>query len=290
VNVSVRRPGEEELRTKVEVKNLNSFRHVEAAIEREIARQVAAYEAGDERGFPVQETRLYDPERDETRTMRSKEDAEDYRYFPEPDLPPLVIADSVLADQRGRLPELPAARRERYATGIGLSEYDAGVLTADRAVADFFEATLRAGAPAKAAANWIANQVLAALGDGSVAATSVDELPMQPRDLATVIALVDEGALSTAGAKKLVAHLVAHGGDPRRLVDELGLAQVGDAATIEAWCREALAAKPQVAEAVRAGNDKAVGAAMGAVMQRSGGRADPGRVRETLLRLIRAGE
>ena len=287
VNVSVRPEGEP-LRAKVEVKNLNSFRNVQAAIEVEAARQIAAYEAGDPAGLPRQETRLFDPDRGQTRVMRTKEDADDYRYFPDPDLPPLVVEPALVARQRGMLPELPAARRARYVSELGLSEYDAGVLTADREVADFFEAVARAADP-KQAANWVSNEVLRALGDDSVAAGGFDELPVLPSELATLIGLVAEGTLSNNAAKKVFARMVESGGDPRALVEELGLSQITDVAAIEGWCREALAEKPAVAEAVRGGNEKALGACFGPVMRNSGGRADPALVRETLLRLIREG-
>ena len=288
VNVSVQLPGEG-LRSRVEVKNLNSFRNVQAAIEREIVRQIEAYEGGDPERYPEQETRLYDPQRDETRVMRRKEDSQDYRYFPEPDLPPLALDAATLEAQRGLLPELPAARRGRYVGELGLSQYDAGVLTSERAVSDFFEATLRAGAAPKAAANWIANEVLRALGEDDVQASTFGELAFRPVELASLVALVDEGTLSNNAARKVLAHMLREGGEPRELVDALGLAQVSDSQAVEAWCREALAQRPQVAEAVRGGNEKAVGAAMGAVMGMSGGRADPGLVRQTLLRLIREG-
>ncbi len=287
VNVSVHRAGEP-WGVKVEMKNLNSFRHVEASIEYEIERQIEAYECAEPSRFPVQETRLFDDEKGVTRPMRSKEDADDYRYFPDPDLPPVVIDEVFIDRQRGHLPEPPRARRARYSAELGLSEYDAGVLTADRAVADFFEATARSSGDPKAAANWVTNGLLAGLGEEDVPATTIEELPLRPVDLAALIALVQDDTLSTAAARKVLARMLREGGEPARWVRELGLEQVSDVETIEAWCRDALAANPQVSESVRGGNHKALGAAVGPVMKASGGRADPGLVRETLLRLILA--
>jgi aspartyl-tRNA(Asn)/glutamyl-tRNA(Gln) amidotransferase subunit B len=217
--------------------------------------------------------------------MRTKEDADDYRYFPDPDLLPVAVDAALLEEQRGLLPELPGARRARYVGALGLSEYDAGVLTGDRDVADFFEAVARAADP-KQAANWVSNEVLRALSDDTVAAATIAELPVLPGELATLIGLVGDGTLSNNGARQVFAHMVARGGDPRALVEALGLAQVTDGARIEAWCRAALDAQPRVADAVRNGNDKALGACLGAVMQASAGRADPALVRAALLALI----
>ena len=294
VNVSVHKQGEP-WGAKVEIKNLNSFKNVEASIEHEIARQIAAYESGDPGMHPRQETRLFDVAAGVTRVMRTKEDAGDYRYFPDPDLPPVLLTESFVDQQRGNLPELPAARRARYERELGLSAYDAGVLVADRGVADFFEATLRSSehpdAPgsAKAVANLITNELMRAFGDADVPVGSAEELPFRPIDLAALIRLVDDGTLSSKGARAVLDKMLREGGEPERWVAELGLEQVQDTGAIEAWCREALAEKPQVAEAVRAGNEKALGACVGPVMQKSGGRADPGLVRETLLRIIGEG-
>ncbi len=285
VNVSVRRPGEP-LRTKVEVKNLNSFKHVKAAIEHEVARQIAAYESGDPARFPVQETRLYDVEKDETRPMRSKEDAHDYRYFPEPDLPRVVVTDELLAEQRAAVGELPAARRGRYVAELGLSQDDARVLTGDPAVADFFERAAAASGDPRAAANWIANEVLRAVGeaDGGLAA-----LALSPVGLADAIALAAQGVVTAQGARTLVREMLASGRDARELVRELGLEQVRDEAQLEAWCAEALVGREQAAAEVRAGKEKALGALMGPVMKASRGKADPDAVRRILLRLIDEG-
>ncbi len=283
VNVSVHREGTP-WGTKVELKNLNSFRHVVESIEHEVPRQIALYESG---AAPVQETRLYDPDRKLTRSMRSKEDAHDYRYFPDPDLPPVLVESRDIERARAGLPELPAQRRLRYGQELGLSEYDAGVLTSSREVADFFEATLQHAEP-KLAANWIGNEVLRALSDPDVPGERLEELPLTPEGLGELLGLVAHGTLSAGAAKKVLRVMIVKGGDAASLVDELGLKQVSDTARIEAWCREVLAAKAEVAEQVAAGNEKAVGALVGPVMQASKGKANPKLVRETLLALIRA--
>jgi len=294
VNVSVHPEGEG-WRTKVELKNLNSFRNVALAIEHEIARQIEAYESGDPKRFPVQETRLFDAASGVTRSMRSKEHAHDYRYFPEPDLPPFTVDAPLIERQRARLPELPAARRERYRRELGLSPYDAGVLCASRDVSEFFETVARLAGSPKEAANWTTNEVLRHLSDPDVAAKRIDELPFRPHDLAEVIALVDAGTISrNAGRRVVRAMFDAKPGEmsraPRELVRELGLEQVSDTSQLEAWCREALVGKEKTIADVRAGKEKAVGALIGAVMKASGNTANPQVVREMLLRLIREGD
>ena len=286
VNVSVRPEGEGP-RTRVEIKNLNSFRFVQAAIEYETSRQIEAWEADDPERYPVQETRLWDPERGVTRPMRGKEDEADYRYFPEPDLPGVRIDPAFIERQRSFLPESAAARRHRYVGELGLSDYDAGVLTASRAVADFFESTARASRDPKQSSQWIQNEVLRGLSDPEVAADSLDELPLRPHDLAEVMALVDDGTLHRNAARTVLDEIMRHGGRPLEIVEAKGLRAERDEGRIEDWCREALESKPHIAEQVRAGNDKALGALIGPVMQASKGAADPKLVREVLARLIR---
>jgi aspartyl-tRNA(Asn)/glutamyl-tRNA(Gln) amidotransferase subunit B len=281
VNVSVHRSGNE-LGTRVEIKNLNSFKHVGAAIEHEIARQGARLAAGD---TLEQETRLWDPERGETRVMRTKEDAQDYRYMPDPDLPPLVVTEAEIQRVRAGLPEAPAARRARWQQALGLSDYDAGVLSASRALADFFEETVRLSGAPKEAANWIANDVAAALS--AAGAASPEELRLTPERLAGMLALLADGSLGRAGAKQLLAAMTTRGGAPDVLLHELGLGEVRDAGQVESWCRAALAAHAKAAADVRAGEEKALGPLVGAVMKASAGRAAPDEVRATLLRLIR---
>ena len=283
VNVSVRRAGEP-LGTKVELKNLNSFSNVVASIEHETARQVEVLETG---GALVQETRQFDVAAGVTRTMRSKEDAHDYRYFPDPDLPPITVTEALLDRQRAMLPEAPAARRARYVDQLGLSAYDAGVLTGARDVSDFFEATTRLGGDPKTVANWLANDVLQLLAGDEVAAAAIDELPFKPLDLAELVELVSEGRVTRASGRTLLRAMFDSPRAPKELMQALGLERVDDTQALEAWCRAALAGRDDVIADVRAGKDKALGALMGPVMQASAGKAEPRAVREMLLRLIR---
>ncbi|MAE29391.1 MAG: Asp-tRNA(Asn)/Glu-tRNA(Gln) amidotransferase subunit GatB [Planctomycetota bacterium] len=288
VNVSVHLP-DEPWRTKVEVKNLNSFRHVRTAIEHEIARQISAYESEDPSRQPVQETRLFDVDSGTTRPMRGKEDEGDYRYFPDPDLVPVSASRERLEEQRRLLPELPAQRRERYVSEWRVGAREAAILTADRPLADFFEATVRALAEneggAQAAAKWLTNDVLRIVGEQGTG--SLSDMPLTPGQLARVISLVEGGELQRKGAQCLLARLITEGGEVDSLVVELGLAAVTDDGQLRAWCLAALAGRESVAAQVRAGNEKAIGALMGPVMGSSGGRADPARVRALLLELIR---
>ncbi|MEO6711361.1 MAG: Asp-tRNA(Asn)/Glu-tRNA(Gln) amidotransferase subunit GatB [Planctomycetota bacterium] len=288
VNISVH-PPDEPWRTRVELKNLNSFKNVQAAIEFEIRRQVEAYESGDSAQSPVQETRLFDAVAGVTRSMRRKEDAHDYRYFPEPDLPPITIASEMLERQRALLPELPAPRRERYQKSFGLSAYDAGVLTADRALADFFETVVRLSNKPKEAANLITNQLLRNLRDPELTASSIDELPFRPHDMAVLIGLIDSGSISGQAGGKVLRAMFQTGQSPKDLVASLGLEQVNDSAALEGWCREALVGKDKIIADVKAGKTKAVGALVGPVMKASKGSANPQVVQEILLRLIAEG-
>jgi len=287
VNVSVRRPGEA-LRTKVELKNLNSLRSVAAAVEFEVVRQVSAYEAGRVHDV-VQETRAFDADKGTTRTLRSKEDAHDYRYMPDPDLPVVHVSKERLARVRATLPRLPNARRRHYVDVLGLSPYDAQLLAMRRDVADFFEAVveLTGAARAKSAANWLLNQVLGALARADGPARELRDLPLRPRDLAELVELVETGRLHTRAARDVFAHLVESGGSPLEWAERLDVLAVQDDAALDAWCRAALAANEKVVLAVRAGNEKAIGALVGAVMKASGGKADPAAVREHLANLIK---
>lgn len=282
VNISVH-PAGEPWRTKIEIKNLNSISNVMAAIEHEIPRQIHAWENGPE---PVQETRLFDANKGVTRTMRSKEGEADYRYFPDPDLPPLTASEVFIEQQRSLLPELPAARRERYQGTMGLSAYDAGVLTASRDVADFFEAAARLSKEPKEAANWISNEVLRALSDEEYPAQQIDELPIKPFDLSELIGLTSQGTIHSSAARQVLREMMKSGKAAGELVKELGLEQIQDDGQLEAWCAEALVGREEVIEQVRGGKTKAVGSLMGAVMAASGGKANPQKVREILLRLI----
>jgi aspartyl-tRNA(Asn)/glutamyl-tRNA(Gln) amidotransferase subunit B len=272
-NVSVRPRGAEKLGTRCELKNMNSYRFLRQAIEYEVRRQVELVESG---GKVVQETRLFDPVRGETRTMRSKEEAHDYRYFPEPDLPPLVVADALVEELRRSLPELPRARAERYQRELGLSAFDAGLLTAERAVAEFFDAALAAyGAgheAAKKAANWL-------IGEGARLANETGLAPaawkLTPEGLAGILRLLDAGTVNGTGAKAVFEELFRSGGEPEDVVRAKGLAQVSDEGAIEGAVDRAVAASPAEVERYRGGNKKLLGFFVGQVMKELRGKGNP---------------
>jgi aspartyl-tRNA(Asn)/glutamyl-tRNA(Gln) amidotransferase subunit B len=288
-NVSLRPRGQEQLGTRTELKNLNSFRNVQRAIEHEVARQIDLLGAG---GKIVQETRGWDAERGTSFSQRSKEEAHDYRYFPDPDLPPLVIEEGWLARVREALPETPAQRRARYVDGAGLSPHDAGLLTAEREIGDYFDAVLTAcagvkevRAAGKLAANWVNTELLGALRrDGAEIACS----PLTPAMLAELIVLLLDGTLSGKLAKDVFARAYASGRSPRRIVEEEGLSQLSDSAAIEALCRKvvALPQNQKQVEKYRAGNDKLLGFFIGQVMKETAGRASPELVNQILVRLL----
>ncbi len=279
VNVSVHRAGTP-WGTRVELKNLNSFKNVSAALEHEVARQRACLEAG---GRVQQETRLWDVQRAESRPMRSKEDEHDYRYFPEPDLPPLVLDEAEIERERAFLPELPQARRTRWQREFGLSAYDAGVLCATRDLADYFEQCARLSGTPKEAANWIANDLAAALS------RRTSECRPNPARFAELLALVADGTLSKAGGRAVLEAMLERDEPPAELVRVLGLAQVSDGDEIRGWCRSALVGAERAVADVRAGEQKALGALIGRVMKASSGRANPAQVRALLLALIQEG-
>jgi aspartyl-tRNA(Asn)/glutamyl-tRNA(Gln) amidotransferase subunit B len=279
-NVSVRPRGETKLGTKVEIKNMNSFRNVERALAYEIARQRRAVAAGEPL---VQETRLWDVDREETRSMRTKEYAHDYRYFPDPDLLPLTVESTWVDDIRAALPELPGPRRERFVSAHGLSEQDADVLTQRKDVADYFEAGVAAGAPPKAMASWVTTEVLRIVHDEKLdEALVIREWPVGPTQLARLIGLVEDGTINRATARKLVASLRGTGRDPAELVAAEGLGQVSDRGALEATVAEVVAAHPDQVAQLRAGKDKVIGFLMGKVMQATGGKANPKLVQELL--------
>jgi aspartyl-tRNA(Asn)/glutamyl-tRNA(Gln) amidotransferase subunit B len=268
-NVSLRPRGETRLGTKVELKNMNSFKHVEAAIEYEIARQTRVYERGER---VVQETRLWNAEKGTSHAMRSKEHAHDYRYFPEPDLPPLRVEADWVARVDAAMPELPLARLARL-EAMGLSRYDAGVLTAERQVADYFDAVVAAGAPPKPAANWIA--------------TDLEIGASVPADaLAELIGLIEDQTISGKIAKEVLARMRATGRRPREIVEAEGLTQLTDEGAIEAACRAAVEANPKQVAGYRGGNAKLLGFFVGQVMKATGGKANPERVNAILKRLL----
>jgi aspartyl-tRNA(Asn)/glutamyl-tRNA(Gln) amidotransferase subunit B len=271
----------------VEVKNLNSVKNVAAAIRHEEVRQDAAYrETGATAKNTPRSTRGWDDVSGVTVHQRSKESADDYRYFPEPDLPPVALAADWVEDERRALPELPRARRARYRDALGLSAYDAGVLTAERALADWFEEALRGprGArDAKAVANWVSTEVLRHLNDSGTALAS---LRLTPGGLGELVDLVTDGTLNHKTAKDLFREIVVSGASPAALAKERGLAQVSDPAAIEAACRAAIEAHPAAAADVRAGNDRAIGRLVGAAMKSLGGKGNPSHVQSALRRLL----
>jgi aspartyl-tRNA(Asn)/glutamyl-tRNA(Gln) amidotransferase subunit B len=281
-NISVRPAGSEELGTKTELKNMNSFRFLERGIEAELARQRELIEAG---GTVIQETLHFHPGDGTLTPLRSKEEAHDYRYFPEPDLVPLAPTEEMLREARESLPELPAARAERYREQLGLAEDAATLLAGDPDTADYFEQTLaQAGdVEPRVVANWVTGELAAALrqdvGEGSAADSKVE-----PAALAAIVGMVQEKKISHGSGKTVLITLVAEGGDPATIVEREGLAQISDSGELAAIVAAAVESNPQAAEQIRAGNQKAIGAIVGAVMKETKGRADGGEVN----RLIRA--
>ncbi len=267
-NVSVRKRGATEYGVRTEIKNLNSFRYVEDAIEYETARQIEMIEAGKR---IRQETLLWDPIHKETRPMRSKEYANDYRYFPEPDLPPLLVSAEMVEQVRASMPELPADRRARYVRE-GLTDYEAGVLTADREVADYFEAVLPGLENRKSAANWVMTEVLRVARESD---KSFEDAAPPAREVGALLRMVEEQKISLNAAKTAFAAMVKSGNSATKTIAELGLAQVSDEGAIAAACEAVLAAEPGKVAEYRAGRDKLFGFFVGAVMKAMGGKANP---------------
>ena len=283
-NVSLRPRGAERYGTRVELKNMNSFRHVERAIEYEIARQADLLEGG---GRVVQETRLWDDARGTSHPMRGKEEAHDYRYFPEPDLPPLVVSAAMLQRTKEALPELPLARRARFVSSLGLPPRDADLLTAERDIADYFEAVVAAGADAKKAANWVAGELLRALkGDGATPPRAVGESLVTAAALASLLALVDAGTISGKIAKEVFEAMWASGRPAKEIVEERGLVQVTDEGAIEAAARKVVAESPAQVEKYRHGNEKLLGFFVGQLMRATGGKANPEAANRILKRIL----
>jgi aspartyl-tRNA(Asn)/glutamyl-tRNA(Gln) amidotransferase subunit B len=266
VNVSVRKPGGE-FGTRCEIKNVNSIRFIGQAIDAEARRQIAVIEDG---GRIDQETRLFDPARNETRSMRSKEEAHDYRYFPDPDLLPLEFDQAYVDALAEKLPELPDQKKERFVSDMGLSAYDASVLVAEKAVADFFEKVAE-GRDGKMAANWVINDLLGALNKSGKA---LEETPVSAAQLGAIIDLIKEGTISGKIAKDLFEIVWTEGGDPRDLVESRGLRQVTDTGAIEKAVDEVIAANPDKAEQARA-KPTLAGWFVGQVMKATGGKANP---------------
>ena len=275
-NVSLRPVGQTAFGTRAELKNLNSFRHVQKALEYEVERQ------GDllDDGLPViQETRLFDAAKNSTASMRGKEEAHDYRYFPDPDLVPLTLAAADVDRWRSELPELPAARRARFVTDFGLSDYDADVLTAERDLADYFEQTVAAGADPKKAANWMQSELLR---ECNLSGQSPLACLLPPSGLAGLIDLIDKGVISGKIAKQIFPDLYANGADPAEYVHQKGLAQISDTTALEESVDAVLAANPAEVEAYRGSKTKLMGFFVGQIMKATKGQANPALVNELL--------
>jgi aspartyl-tRNA(Asn)/glutamyl-tRNA(Gln) amidotransferase subunit B len=281
VNISVRRGPDAPFGTKVEIKNMNSFSAIQKACDYEIQRQIKAYEAGEP---VVQETRLWDEGKQLTKSMRSKEGASDYRYFPDPDLGPIEVGAELREGWRSELPELPAAKRHRYAEELGLSIYDARVLTDERAMAEYFEAAVAAGADAKAVSNWVTGDIAAYVNANRL---SIAELPLKPDQLAELVQLIDGGVISGKIAKDLLPELLAQGGSAKAIVEAQGLGMISDPAAITAIVEGLLAAHPAEVEAFRGGKTKLQGFFVGQLMKQTGGKADPKLANQILIEKLK---
>jgi len=275
-NVSVRRVGDQKFGTKVELKNLNSVRFMQRAIEFEVKRHIDVLQSG---GTLRQETRLWDDRALETRVMRSKEEAHDYRYFPEPDLPPLIVSDELIDKVRQQLPELPEQRRKRFAEQYGLSFNDASQLVSDKSLAEYFEKTAEASGNARAAANWIRSEVLREFETAGIGA---EASPVTPEQLASLIRLIDEEKISGKQGKDVLVEMFKTGKSAESIIEERGMVQVSDTAEIDALIDEVMSANPQQVANYRSGKDTLFGFFVGQVIKASKGKANPKIVNERL--------
>ncbi len=290
-NVSVRRVGETKLGTKVEIKNINSFRFVEKSLEFEIDRQIDAVERGEK---IIQETRLWDPDKNRTFAMRTKEDAQDYRYFPDPDLLPVRVTDLMIEKCRASLPELPIARAQRFVSEMGLPEYDAHVLTGEKEIADYFEATAKVCGNPKGASNWVMTDLLRELnlsqksGDASSAGPiQIAQAPIKPVQLGQLIGLIDKGTISGKIAKTVFNEMWLSGKDPEIIIKEKNLVQISDTSAIAKIVDEVVAANPTQVADYRGGKTKLLGFFVGAVMKASKGQANPDVVNQLLIEKLK---
>jgi aspartyl-tRNA(Asn)/glutamyl-tRNA(Gln) amidotransferase subunit B len=277
-NVSVRPSGEAQFGTKAEVKNVNSFRYLQKALEYEIDRQIDVIRGG---GVVSQETRLFDSATGRTFSMRSKEEAHDYRYFPEPDLPPLMIDTARVATVREEMPELPEARRKRFVAAYGLPDYDAGVLTQSPGLADYFECTAAIVGNAKAASNWIMGEVLRTMKDRAI---DIADVPVAPEALAGLLKIVDAGTISSSVAKEVFAKMFESGRSADEIVRAEGLSQIGDEAAVVGLVRDVIARHGDAVAQYRAGKNATFGFLVGQVMKASGGKANPKLANQVLKR------
>ncbi len=276
VNVSIRPAGSQELGTRTEMKNINSFKGLEDAINYEIERQTDVLEDG---GHVVQETRTWDPAKGITLSMRSKENAHDYRYMPEPDLPPIVTSPETIEKYRSELPELPDVRRARLTKDYGLSDYDAGIITSSRAMAEYFDATVAAGADPKLAANWIMGDLAKNLNEDGI---DITKSPVNAERLGKMIVLIMKDTISGKIAKKVFKEMWTNEDDPEKIVKDKGLVQITDTGAIEAAVDAAIAANPKAVEEYKGGKKKAIGALVGQVMKATRGKANPQMVNKML--------
>ncbi|AEH45187.1 glutamyl-tRNA(Gln) amidotransferase, B subunit [Thermodesulfatator indicus DSM 15286] len=278
-NISVRPKGSDTFGTKVELKNMNSFKHVQKALEYEIKRQIALILDGKE---VVQETRLFDVSRGITQSMRGKEEAHDYRYFPDPDLVPIEITESWIEEIAETLPELPDAKKERFIKEYNLPEYDAEIITSSRKLAEFYEACVKAFPKPKLVSNWIMTEVLRELNKEG---KEIDETALTPENFVKLLKLLDEGVISSPVAKKIFPE-VYKGADPQKIVEEKGLKQESDEAALEAICQKILEANPKEVEKYRQGKKNVIGFFVGQVMRETKGKANPKVVNQILTRLL----
>ncbi|MEW6116792.1 MAG: Asp-tRNA(Asn)/Glu-tRNA(Gln) amidotransferase subunit GatB [Nitrospirota bacterium] len=275
-NISVRPVGQKEFGTKTELKNMNSFRFVEKALEYEIKRQVRVLEEG---GKIIQETRLWDSAAGVTQSMRTKEEAHDYRYFPEPDLVPIVAEKEWIDNIKASLPELPDAKRERFVSQYGLPEYDADLLTSEKPIASWYEDAVKAGGQPKAVSNWMMGDLMRLLNEEN---RPIEECPMQPAQLAGMLRLIDNGTISGKIAKTVFEEMYRSGKDAETVVKEKGLVQISDEAAIEKAIDEVLARSQKEVERYKAGDEKLIGFFVGQVMKATKGRANPQLLNELL--------
>jgi aspartyl-tRNA(Asn)/glutamyl-tRNA(Gln) amidotransferase subunit B len=279
VNVSIRPKGQEAFGTRVEIKNINSFKFVAAAIAYEVQRQTEAYEDGVYEQEVHQETRLWNVDEGVTKSMRGKEEAADYRYFPDPDLRPLIVTDEMIAEAK-IMPELPDAKVKRYVEELGVKSVDAHVITSDKEMAYYFEEMLENGAVAKTAVTWLTSELLGRLNKAGL---SMEETPVDAKTLGTLVSKISDSTISGAGAKEILDHMMENESrDIDALIDELGLAQVSDDGAILAIIDEILAANPDKVEQYKGGKDKLFGFFVGQTMKASKGSANPGKVNELL--------
>lgn len=269
VNLSLRPVGEEKFGTRTETKNLNSFRSIKNAIDFEIKRQKEVLEAG---GVIYQETRRWDDEKGEGYAMRTKEDAHDYRYFPEPDLLPINLSEEYIKTIKEALPELPESRRKRYIEEMGLPDYDAGIITSSKALSDFFEDATRECGNAKAVSNWIMTDIIRVAKE---LGAEYNELPFTPKNLASLIKLIDKGTISSKIAKEVFEVMCENGTEPEKIVEERGLVQISDESAIKEVVDRIISANPQSIADYKAGKDRALGFLVGQCMKEMKGKGNP---------------